>query len=208
MTAPLNQSLASIRVAGREYPATGTSRCGTCSHPERESIERNLVRGWSPATIAASLPPDRTLTARQIGDHFRGHLPIKDEAVQRFRQQEADVRGEVVDEGAEQVVTALEFARRVMVKVDTRLASGDLLPGVTDGLRAAQVLAEHEDAVEGGYSREDVTEAFLRYLAAIRANCTSDQIKAIGGHLRADPVMRELIARTDGADGADSKVAG
>lgn len=200
MTAPLNQSLGTVRVGGREYPARGSSRCSTCCHPDRDVVERYLVRGYSPARIAQSLPQDQPLTARQITDHFRNHLNIKDEGVQRYRESVAEERGQVVEQGAEQVVTALEFARRVMTTVDARLASGDLRAGVADGLRAAQVLAEHDGPDSGQFSRDDVSVAFLRYLTAIRSNCTAEQVRAIGQDLGADPIMRELLART-GADG-------
>lgn len=196
MTAPSNQSLATVRLGGREYPASGSQRCGTCVSPEREAIERHLVRGWSPATIAQSLPPERALTARQIGDHFRAHLPVADEGVQRYRERAAEERGETVEEGAEQVVSALSFARRVMVEVDARLAAGDLQPQVRDGLKAAQVLADHDVDHDGDLSRDDVAEAFMRCLAAIRANCSADQVRAIGRDIGRDPLMREILART------------
>lgn len=198
MTQPRNAALATVRVGGREYPATGSQRCGTCTHPERAAIEHHLVQGWSPGTIAASLPADRRLTARQIGDHFRAHLPIADEGVQRYRERAAEERGKVVEPGAEQVVTALEFARKVMATVHARLGSGDLLPGVRDGLRAAQVLADHDRDSDGAFSRDDVTAAFMQYLKAIRSNCTPEQVRAIGRHLGDDPVMRDLLARTGG----------
>lgn len=205
MSAPLNSSLATIRLGGREYPAAGSQRCRTCSHPERDVIERHLVRGWSPATISASLPPDRALTARQIGDHLRAHLPVQDEGVQRYRERAAEERGDVVAEGAEQVVTALEFARRVMVTVATGLASGDLVPKVNDGLKAAQLLAATDQDDQDGYSKETVTTAFMVYLAGIRATCTPDQVRGIGEAVSSDPLMRDLFARRDrdpsGAEG-------
>lgn len=195
MTAPANASLANTRIGGREYPARSSPRCGTCSHPQRRHIEERLVRGDNPAAIAADLDPDQPLTSRQILDHLRSHLPVADEAVARFREQEADRRGQLVAEGAERVVTALSFARRVISGVDLRLELGDVQPSVADALRAAVLLAPFEEQAATGYTEGDTYEGFLAYVRAIDATCTQEQVRKIGEIIRNDPVMREQWAR-------------
>jgi hypothetical protein len=200
VTAALNHSLATVRVGGREYPATGSQRCATCVHPERADIEGFLVRGWSPESISKSLPADLALTGRQIGDHYRHHVPVHQEGVAKYREAAAEARGLMVAVGAEQVVTALTFAQRVMTTVDARVATGDLIPTIADGLRAAQVLAAVAEVDGGGPSDEETTIAFMVYLKAIRQTCTKSQVKEIGRIISSDPVMQRMWSGRDHHD--------
>lgn len=198
MNAPLNASLASIRVGGREYPAVNVQTCRLCSHPHRTVIEKYLVQGWTPARIVRQLEPQDGLTARNVADHLRNaHLPVVAEAVERLREHDAVGRGNAVTPAVDAVVTALEFARRVMVTVDARLAAGDVLPGIQDGLKAAQVLASTEVTGTGDFSQDEVMVAFMSYTMAIKNNCTAEQVRDIGRDLATDPVLRELSAHQE-----------
>ena len=195
MTAPSNQSLAFVRVGGREYPSLGSQRCGCCVHPLRESIERQLVQGRSPGSVVASLPEAQPLTARQVGDHYRNHLPIQDAGVAMYREQQAEARGDLVAEGASHVVTALSFASRVVSTVDARLVAGEIEPSLTDGLKAAALLAPVEQDVDSDVDMDAINQGFMEYLRAITTVCSREQVQAIGAHLAANPVMKALWDR-------------
>lgn len=153
------------------------------------------MAGDSPGSIVASLPDEHPLTVRQLMDHFRAHLPLANEAVARFRDSEADRRGALVTEGADRVVTAMAFARRVMRQVDVRIEHGEVQPTVSDALRAAALLAPAEVDNQAGITQDDAYNGFLAYARAIQNHTTPEQANKIGADLRADPLMRSLLER-------------
>lgn len=163
------------------------------------------MQGDSPSAIAADLPPDRPLTPRQIGDHFRRHLPITDEAVARYREAAAERRGQVAEVGAEREVSALMFTRRLMLIVHARLARGEVVPTVADGLRAAAVLAPLEDHEAGSdhLPRDEVGTAFMAYLAAVRQHTQPDQFARIAADIKGDPVLLSLWRGRANNDASD-----
>jgi hypothetical protein len=200
MTAPTNQSLATVKIAGREYPAQGSQRCGACVHPLREALERALVRGQSPASIVEQLGDNHPLSVRQINAHFKNHIPLVNEAVARYREKQAEARGDIVAEGAEQVATALSFAQRVVSNVDLRLQQGEIQPTVADALKASTLLALTEGDPEAGRTDEAIFEAFMSYTKAIRTNTSAEQFAAIAKDIKADDVLRDLYQRWEATE--------
>jgi hypothetical protein len=132
-------------VQGQPYALVSVPNCRTCQSPLRPDIERALVTGRSYSGIARQFP-QAGLSARNIGEHFRrGHLPVRDEALRRLAEERAAQIARDIDEGAGIVVDQVLFARAVVQRSFERLASGDAVPDIREGLAAARLLADFDD---------------------------------------------------------------
>jgi len=189
VTAARNLSLASTKVGGREYPLRSVPTCFVCASSYRREVEEALIGGAGYRTISRSLPSDANLSPRNIADHLKnGHFPIKAEAVTRLREEQAQERGAIVAKGAEVITQRYSFARRILQRVDERLASGEIEPSVQDALKAAEFLARFDaEAAEDALTRTvdavfDVAEQLL----------DDDTYEAFGRELARHPELRAL----------------
>lgn len=142
-------SLATVKVADREYPLVNARLCRLCQYPKRRAVEEAVVAGGTWSQVARSLDPDAGLTARNIRDHFEnGHLPIQEEAVQRLADEQAQERGNLVERAVTPVVSHLALCQAIVGRVSQRIAQSDVEPTIRDGVAAAGVLARFEPPAE------------------------------------------------------------
>jgi len=110
-------------------------------------FKRHLAEGRTYRAIAAVLPPDAEISPRNLRDHFaNGHLDLDAQAVQRASRQQ----GQALQAAREPLVQGkaahLSFAHALLGRVAERLDSGEVQPEIRDGLAAARLLAQTEEA--------------------------------------------------------------
>jgi hypothetical protein len=189
-----NLGLATVRVGGREYPQVSERTCKTCSSQYRDLIEQATVGGRTWKKIIRSLPAEAGLSERNLADHFRhGHLPVAAEATQLLAERQAEERGAVVETGAARIVDFLEFAQAVMGRVNHRVAAGEVEPGISDGLRAADLLARYDPGPT--MSEADYAEVFSIYADTAKAVMTSEQHQEFVARLDTNQALQDLANR-------------
>jgi len=189
-----NLGLATVRVGGREYPQVSERTCKACRSPYREQVESETVAGRPWKAILASLPDDAALTSRNLADHFRhGHLPVAAEATQLLAERQAEERGAVVETGAARIVDFLEFAQAVMGRVNHRVAAGEVEPGISDGLRAADLLARYDPGPT--MSEADYAQVLMIYADTAKAVMTSEAHQEFVARLDTNQALQDLANR-------------
>jgi hypothetical protein len=196
MTAARNLSLATTKVGGREYNLKSVPTCFVCSSAYRLEVEKLLVGGVGYKTISRSLPRDANLSARNIGDHLKNaHFPLKGEAVARLREEQARERGAIVAKGAEIVTEKYRFARRILERVDERLAEGAIEPTVRDALAAAEFLSRFDDS-EADEARDALITTIDAVFEIAEQLLDEDTYTKFSRMLAAHPEIRAMGART------------
>ena len=200
MSAPLNGSLAQVRIGGRVYPRVTVQRCRVCKSPNRLEIERLIVESVPPASIVHRLPTEANVSARNIADHFRnGHLPLLDAAVDLLRDGIADRDGAALTAGADAIADHLKLVRAVIGKVAERLTRGDAVPSVRDGLNAVRLLEELDREPEPEFDAKALGWAFSEFLLAVKAETDYDQFQRVMRRIGESPTIRWLREAADQA---------
>ena len=139
---PAGQSVGSVHVGDRTYPLVSESRCKTCMSPNRLLIETAIVKGAGYVAVADRYK-DEAIPARGIKRHFRrGHLPLLADAVHKLKTEEAERRGQIVDEAATNLATLLHVARLIVGKVYEDVVLGKVHPTLRDGIQFSKLLLE------------------------------------------------------------------
>lgn len=148
-----------------------------------------LRRSW--ATIAADLPVEAGLNARNLRDHFaNGHLPIHEPTVRALADRQAAERGYVVEQAVEIAVDYLGFCHTVVGTVSKGVLNGKIRPTVRDGIAAAALLARYDPGPD--IDRAEYAEAFAAYHSTVADVLTSEQFAELGNRYANDPVLKEL----------------
>lgn len=190
-------SAVSYELGGRLYPLRDVPNCHVCKHPDRVMIERLALRGYGPTAIRRSLPSQvqEGLSVESIGKHCREHLPVDLIVRQAIVEARAKEIGLDPDTETGSLVDRLTFARVGLQKVYERMADGEIRPGFSEGIAFAQIVERAEQVGGTQYDTDALAQGFMVYMSAIRAVCTSDQIRQIGAFIAADPVMQALYQR-------------
>jgi hypothetical protein len=188
-----NAELISVEMDGVTSPLPSVPQCYVCSSRYRDDVERHLAAGRTYKAIAALLPSDADLTPRNLRDHYaNGHLDLDAPAVQRAsRQQEQDLQ--TAREPLVQAKAAhLSFAHAVLGRVAQRLDSGDVEPEIRDGIAAARLLAQTEEAAGQQAKIDDYVTAMVTLIDTVREHVTAETFTIIGRVLARDPIIRDL----------------
>lgn len=189
------------RLGGRRYPLRSAPNCHVCQSFEyRQEIESSLLKSYSVAAIHRSLPPDSGISIDSIRNHLNsGHLPL-DAAMRRVVIEErAREMGLSVEDHEGAMADHITFAKLGVQSVVERMASGELVPDMKDGIALAALLARVQETAGEGIDNEVMVQAFMVYMEAIRATCTPEQIRAIGEAVASNPVMAGLMGRVQAA---------
>lgn len=196
MTLPANSSVASLRIGGRAVPLVTKPGCKVCRSQKRLEIEEQMLRGLPPSTIIDGLQNAEDLTVRNLTDHFRRHLPVEAEGVQRFLDDEAATRLPDLDDAADHVRSAHHFLRAVVERVQADMDSGRLSPSVADALKAQAVLSKAEDQAPQ-LDMEAFRSIVNRTLDVFRSHVDNGTFQAVLSELSHDELIMELAAGED-----------
>lgn len=213
---PLNRSLVRVQVGGRAYDAVREPNCRTCTHPARHEIENMIVQGfsyravagqyseveWADADGSTTMLPRVTFT--NIYEHFqRGHMPASAEAMRRIIERRAEQIGAAQYENQiEQIVDHHILAQQVVLKTQERLASGEIVPEVRDGLAAAKFLQDVETASTGSLDAEAWSEAMQRYFEVAQKIMPPEMWEHFTRALAVDPILLAISNRLSPKDDA------
>lgn len=201
-------SVVTYRVGGREYPMKTVPSCKVCKSPHRFEIEEQIVAGRTYQRIVDALPEDTDLNYRNVGDHYRsGHMPLEMAATRQIVEQRAHRVGKRIEDSQEALVDGVALMEVVVQKTFEEIARGALTPDLTDGLRAAKMLADLGEYDEGGgVDQNAVFEAFMVYHENAKSMMSPEQFEEFGRALDSSPVLKALAARFDGEDVVDAEI--
>lgn len=195
-------SIVAYRLGGREYPLRTNANCRVCQSPYRMSVEEELAAGRPYTAIARGLPEDARLSAQNVSSHYHGgHLPFDVEVHRRILERRAEKVGRSIEEGVESLVDEVSLAEVVVQRTYERMERGEIEPDVADGIRAARLLAAVGQEGDTG-DKAAWTEAFMVYFAAARRIMSAEQFAEFGAVLAANPILRALRTRAEGAEAA------
>jgi len=166
----------------------------------RQRIETEVVTGRTWARIAADLPPEAGVNARNIRDHWTNqHVPVYEASVQALVDRDARARGEVVERAVEVAVDFLDFCRAVVGTVNKRVVTGEVQPTIRDAIAAATVLARYDPGP--AMTDEDYYRAFFAYHETVSDVLPVDRFADLSKRLDDHPVLKELKRKWDEIDG-------
>src|SRR5664279_1976786 len=157
-----NADLVTVEMEGVTSQLSSVPQCHVCSSRYRDDVESHLASGRTYKAIAALLPSDADLTPRNLRDHYaNGHLDLDAPAVQRASHWQE----QALQVAREPLVAAkaahLGFAHAVLGRVAERLDSGDVEPDIRDGLAAARLVAQTEEAAGQQAKIDDYVTAMV-----------------------------------------------
>ena len=188
-----NADLVTVEMDVIASPLSSVPQCYVCASKYRDEVESHLAAGRTYKAIAAILPPDADLSPRNARDHYaNGHLDLDAPAVQRAsRQQEQELLA--VREPLVQAKAAhLSFAHAVLGRVAQRLDSGEVQPEIRDGIAAARLLAQTEEAAGQQAKIDDYVTAMGALIDTVREHVSDETFTKIGRALARDPIIRDL----------------
>ena len=190
-----NAALATVRIGRRTYPSIAVPSCHVCQSAHRLKIERELVQGRPPSAIIADLPADTRLTARNLTDHARKHLPVSNREVANAMDQDGAERGETMQLAAGHLVDHEDFLRIVVGTVRTRIMAGEEIPRTRDALAAVAILDRITADALDGVQKEDLDRAFTAHFQAARSLMPQAMLNEFVRLLNEDSILAELDTR-------------
>ena len=197
-------SIVTYRVGGREYPMRMVRSCKVCRSPYRAHIEEYVASGYSYRQIVDHLGeqlPDLRISVENLSDHVsREHLPLALTSIQQIAQDRAVEVGRKIEQGNRNIADGITLLRSVVQKSFERIASGAEAPEISDGIRAAKMLADlgEYDTGSSGLDRQSVIEAFMVYHEQAQSFMSPEQYASFGEALSRNPVLAALAAKYDG----------
>jgi hypothetical protein len=193
-----NALLATYRLDGREHTYRVSARCRTCRSPHRREIDSKLVRGEPHSAIVRALPDGCSLTAANLGEHFRrGHVAAEHEINRRLREERAEAVGREVAADTEHALTERAFAQKVAEIVFGRLASGEIRATLKEGLAAARIMAKHDLIVAERDALRDLLrtgrDEIVSVFAAADVVMDDEQWQRFGRALGGHPTLPGLL---------------
>lgn len=190
------RSITMYRVGGREFPLVSNSQCKVCCSPHRMEIEREVISGHGYSGIAKRWSEDWEVTSRNVRDHYQAHMPATLAAAREIVDRRARAMGLNIEAANEVLVDHISFAETVVHKAFERIASGDVVPTVKEGIAAARLLAAVEGTSEG-IDHEVMAEAFAVYMESAQAEMTPVQWERFGRRITSSPVLKALKERVE-----------
>jgi len=195
------------RIGGREYPMVRVPQCLTCNSPYRFEIEESIVSGRTWTKISESLAitygDEFAISVDALKDHFQnGHMPLEQAETRTLIETRARRVGKRIEDSAEELVDGITLLSAVVVKTFEEIASGRKTPDISDGIRAAKLLADFGEYDGGGIDQQAYVEAFLVYQEEAEKVMGAELFAQFGEALAANPVLAALASRYEG-DGHD-----
>jgi len=117
-------------------PVTRTSKhCNVCTSAYREEVEEKLNAGTSLKTItawAAKQKPPEEISRHSLKRHKAKHGF-------KMRVMGTDAEGKTVEVDEVHLSSLNEFLDLIIEKVETGVKNGELIPTVTEGVKAAEI---------------------------------------------------------------------
>lgn len=190
-------SVMMIRLGGKEYPLENDVRCPVCTSAYREQVEQAIIGGRVYSKISASLPESGKISAQAIKRHSDLHLIEANAHLRQRLEVRALARGLNIESGEQALVDEITLAEAVVQKTYEAVADGSLRPNLTDGLRAAKLLADY--AVDDIDNTDDMAEAFVQYMDEAAKTMSPEQFGEFNVRLENNPVLRALIEKAERA---------
>lgn len=198
------RSVAQMFIGGRATPLTGSPRCRTCQSPYRAEIERALLGSISKSSVLASLPEGHGLNENMIGNHYRHHLPARETVHLALVNDRAREIGINLETHAGSLVDYRSFLKVGLQRTFERLADGEIMPDVKDGIAFAKAIAEIDIAMGGDIDQTAMAQGMLALIASFQgaiAEFAPEYAYAISNSARrraeANPIVRSLLNLQD-----------
>jgi hypothetical protein len=110
-------------------------------------------------------------------------------------EERARERGVSIEDFEGNLVDHVGFAKLGVQRVLERLAAGELVPDMKDGIALASLLVRMDESAGEQVDNETLVQGFMVLMEAIRRTCSQDQIDQIGGIISDNPIMAGLATR-------------
>lgn len=199
--APSGRSIITYRIGGREYPLKTNRQCKVCMSPYRFDIEEAIVAGRVYKKIVDSLPEGHGLTIKNVQSHYyNDHMPLAVSTTREIVERRAQQVGKRIEDSIESLIDGMTLLDTVVQKTFEAVAAGEIKPELTDGIRAARILAALGEFDQSGLDQHAIVEAFTVYQEQAQSVMSPEQFAEFGRLLENSPVLRALAARYDGEE--------
>jgi hypothetical protein len=191
-----SNSTVSYRIGGREYPYRSEPNCLTCQSQYRVEVENALLKGYSYASIARSMP-QAELTANNIFDHVsKGHMPLDEHLRRVVIEHRANELGRDIQRAEGVLTDHIAFARLGVQRVIERMATGELEPDIGDGIQFANLLLRLDEVEGGNVDQQAVAASFMVFFETVKSIMDPAQFARFGKLLERNPVLNALSKKT------------
>lgn len=193
---PVYPGLVSYRIGGRTYAQRLHGTCLVCRSRYRFEVEASIAEGLHFTSISRQLPDEAELSAASIRTHYlSNHMPMRQAALRRIVEDRQVELGRVIEEGVEPIADQVSFARSVVDRTFSRIASGEVEPTVAEGIAAARLLQQF-GVDDNGIDKSAYTEAFIIYMQTAQQVMSDDQFTQFSSALSGNPVLKALVNRS------------
>lgn len=191
-----SNSSVSYRIGGREYPLRSEANCLTCQSHYRVEIENALLKGYSYASVARSIP-QAGLSSQNIYEHVNnGHLPLDEHLRRVVIEQRATELGRDIQRSDGVLTDHITFARLGLQKVLERMQTGELVPGINEGIQFANLLFRLDEFAGESVDQSAIAASFMAFMEAAKAVMDQAQFVRFGKLLDRNPVLHALSQKT------------
>jgi hypothetical protein len=190
-----SNSSVTYRIGGREYPFRSEPNCLTCQSHYRTEIENALLKGYSYASIARTIPQAQ-LTSNNIYEHVhKGHMPLDEHLRLVVIEQRATELGRDIQRAEGVLGDHVTFARLGVQRVIERMQVGELVPTIENGIQFASLLLRLDEFAGESVDQQAIAASFMAFMRAAREVMTTEQFTRFGKLLDRDPVLHALSER-------------
>ena len=187
-----SNSTVSYRIGGREYPFRSEPNCLTCQSPYRVEVENALLKGYSYASIARSIP-QADLTANNIFDHVsKGHMPLDEHLRRAVIEDRAQELGRDIQRAEGVLTDHIALARLGVQRVIERMQMKEIEPGISDGIQFASLLLRLDEFAGETVDQQAVASSFMVFFEAAKSVMDPAQFARFGKLLERNPVLSAL----------------
>lgn len=191
-----SNSSITYRIGGREYPFRSEPNCLTCQSPYRTEIENALLKGYSYASVARSLP-QAELTAKHLYKHVtNGHLPLDEHMRRVIIDQRAHELGRDVHNAEGVLTDHITFARLGVQRVIEDIQTGRQKVSVGEGIQLASLLIRLDEFAGESVDQHAIAASFMAFMEAAKTVMDPAQFTRFGQLLDRNPVLNALSKRT------------
>lgn len=148
--------------------------CKVCASPYRTQVDLLVASGQGWTATARALPESAALSPINVREHtLRQHSGVTAAVAERLIADAHGAADEVLALGVERAIRRLAEAAETIRAIHERIAVGEITPTLGQGLKAARLLIEQEQAVRDAHERarlaSEIEQDLVETLRVVKA---------------------------------------
>ena len=193
----VHTKVAMVTIGGRSYPYKMVSHCHVCQSPHRTYIEKQILLGFSIASVMRDLEgmetghlphPER----KSLRNNMDNHVPSPMVAQQKMMETRARAVGKSIEESAESLVDEYVTAKTIVQMGHERIVNGEVKPEISDVLAAAKLILQIESTTDGGLDQDMWVSALSAYFELTTDFIPPEQLQAWRRRMDTHPVLKAI----------------